>query len=59
MKLDIVRAGRSETSVGWPFVEPPEGFGEGVFGNADTGGHKVIMRDEKTGNFKSRRVEVQ
>ena len=59
MKLDIVRAGRSETSVGWLFVESSEGFGEAVFGNAETGGPKVIMRDEKTGTFKSRRVEVQ
>ena len=58
MKLDIVRVGRSEISVGWLFVEPSEGFAEAVFGNAETGGHKVIMRDEKTGTFKSRRVEV-
>ena len=40
MKLDIVRVGRSEISVGWLFVEPSEGLARLFLGMLREGGTK-------------------
>ena len=59
MKPDTVQVGRSITGDGWVFVEPSEGFGEAVWGNEASVKRKVIMRDEKRGLLRRRKVEVK